>query len=51
MPSTELDHIAEQLLVILDEMRSYTSMTLGSVTGVPTTTGPFPTLGIPHTHF
>lgn len=33
--STELDHIADQLLVILDEMRSYKSTTLGAVTGGP----------------
>ncbi|KAF9237452.1 hypothetical protein BU15DRAFT_88750 [Melanogaster broomeanus] len=35
MTSTELDHIADQLLVVLNEMRSYTSTTLGSVTGGP----------------
>ena len=35
MSSTELDHIADQLLVILNEMRSYSSKTLGSVTGGP----------------
>lgn len=35
MSSTELDHIADQLLVILNEMRSYTSTTLGDVTGGP----------------
>ena len=35
MSSTELNHIADQLLIILDEMRSYTSMTLGAVTGGP----------------
>ncbi|EDR08119.1 uncharacterized protein LACBIDRAFT_297829 [Laccaria bicolor S238N-H82] len=35
MSSTELDHIADQLLVILDEMRSYKSTTLGAVTGGP----------------
>jgi len=32
---TEFDHIANQLLVIIDEMRSYTSKTIGSVTGGP----------------
>jgi len=35
MSSAELDHIADQLLVILNEMRSYSSETLGSVTGGP----------------
>ncbi|KAF9230801.1 hypothetical protein BU15DRAFT_83166 [Melanogaster broomeanus] len=35
MTPTELDHIADQLLVVLNEMRSYTSTTLGSVTGGP----------------
>ena len=35
MSSTELDHIAGQLLVILDEMRSYMSTTLGDVNGGP----------------
>lgn len=35
MSSTELGHIADQLLVILDEMHSYTSTTLGAVTGGP----------------
>ena len=35
MSSSELDHIANQLLVILNEMRSHTSKTLGSVTGGP----------------
>ena len=35
MSSTELGHIADQLLVILDEMHSYTSMTLGAITGGP----------------
>lgn len=35
MSSSELDHIANQLLGILNEMRSYTSMTLGSFTGGP----------------
>lgn len=35
MTSTELDHIADQLLVVLDEMRSYKSTTLGAVTGGP----------------
>lgn len=33
MSSTQLDHIADQLLVILDEMRSYLSTMLGAVTG------------------
>ncbi|KAF9234106.1 hypothetical protein BU15DRAFT_53040 [Melanogaster broomeanus] len=35
MTPTELDHIADQLLVVLNEMRSYTSTTLGSLTGGP----------------
>ena len=35
MSSIELDHIADQLLIILDEMRSYMSMTLGAITGGP----------------
>lgn len=35
MSSSELDHIADQLLGILIEMRSYTSTTLGSFTGGP----------------
>ncbi|KAF9230802.1 hypothetical protein BU15DRAFT_56867 [Melanogaster broomeanus] len=35
MTPAELDHIADQLLVVLNEMRSYTSTTLGSVTGGP----------------
>jgi len=35
MPSTELDHIADQLLAILNEMRPYSTKTLGSVTGGP----------------
>jgi hypothetical protein len=43
MSSTELDYIAEQLLVIPDEMRSYTSMTLGSATG-----GPYNNRSIPY---
>jgi hypothetical protein len=33
--SPELNDIADQLIVILDEMRSYTSTTLGSVNGGP----------------
>ncbi|KAL4078993.1 kinase-like domain-containing protein [Scleroderma citrinum] len=35
MSTSELNHIADQLLAILKEMRSYTSMTLGSITGGP----------------
>ncbi|KAF8221028.1 kinase-like protein [Tricholoma matsutake] len=35
MSPTELDHIADQLLTILDEMHSYTSTMLASVTGGP----------------
>lgn len=35
MSSAELDHIADQLLSVLKEMRSYSSETLGSVTGGP----------------
>ncbi|KAI6099812.1 hypothetical protein F5141DRAFT_1143725 [Pisolithus sp. B1] len=35
MSSSELDHIADQLLGILSEMRSYASTTLGSFTGGP----------------
>ncbi|KIM37078.1 hypothetical protein M413DRAFT_20392 [Hebeloma cylindrosporum] len=35
MSSAELNQIADQLLVILDEMRSYKSTTLGAVTGGP----------------
>jgi hypothetical protein len=35
MSTTELDHIADQLLVVLNEMHSYPSTTLGSVTGGP----------------
>ena len=35
MSSTELGHIADQLLVILDGMHSYTSTTLGAITGGP----------------
>jgi len=35
MSSTELDHIADQLLDVLKEVRSCPSETLGSVTGNP----------------
>lgn len=35
MSPTELNHIADQLLVVLKEMRSYTSTMIGSVTGGP----------------
>jgi hypothetical protein len=35
MSSTELDHIADQFLNVLKEMRSYMSETIGSVTGGP----------------
>ncbi|KAI0079416.1 kinase-like protein [Panus rudis PR-1116 ss-1] len=35
LPPAELDHIAEQLIVILDKMRSITSTKLGSVSGGP----------------
>jgi hypothetical protein len=35
MSSTELHHIVDQLLVILDGMHSYTSTTLDAVTGGP----------------
>lgn len=33
--STELDHIADQLTILLKEMRSCTSTTLGFVSGGP----------------
>ena len=35
MTPIQLDHIADQLAVVLKEMRSYTSTTLGSVSGGP----------------
>ena len=35
MSSTELDHIADRLLDVLKEMRSYLGETLGTVTGGP----------------
>ncbi|KAF9237457.1 hypothetical protein BU15DRAFT_63180 [Melanogaster broomeanus] len=35
MTPAGLDHIADPLLVVLNEMHSYTSTTLGSVTGGP----------------
>ena len=35
MSSTEFDHVADQILIILNEMRSYPSKALGSVTGGP----------------
>jgi hypothetical protein len=35
MSPTELDHTADQLRTILDEMHSYTSTTLASITGGP----------------
>ncbi|KIK99009.1 hypothetical protein PAXRUDRAFT_823232 [Paxillus rubicundulus Ve08.2h10] len=42
MTPTRLDHIADQLLAVLNEMRSHT---------VPTTTSSCPTLGTLRTHF
>ncbi|KAI6006555.1 hypothetical protein F5J12DRAFT_905639 [Pisolithus orientalis] len=35
MSPIELNHIADQLLVVLKDMRSYTSTMIGSVTGGP----------------
>jgi hypothetical protein len=47
MSMTELNDIADQLIVILDEMRSYTSTTLGSVNGA---SGPYNNRFMPYLH-